>query len=174
MIPPFVAMLLAASLQAGPAPSGEACALPAALRTALEQRYGSARVLKSADLFEDERALFQKDHKGACPGIARGLFFGKGQRPAMAIVLLDVEPRKSVRLIVARPALSTWTFFEADELEQGSTAVAGMKAAGTYTDFNRAVTRTSANEVVTLTSYETWERVYHWNGRGFEKLELTR
>jgi hypothetical protein len=161
-------------MQAGPAPKEGACALPKALSDALQQRFGSSRVLNSADLYEDERALFRKEHPGACPGIARGQFFGPKERPAMAIVLLDVEPKKNLRLVVARPALATWTFFEVDELDQGSTPAAGTKGAGTYTDFNQKITRSSTNEVVALTGYETWQRVYVWNGRAFERLQLTR
>ena len=169
----LLGLALALSLQADPAPKGDACALPAGLRDALQARFGTSRVLKAADLFEDERALFQKEHKGACPGLTQGRFFGAKERPALALVLLDVAPRKNLRLVVARPATSTWIFFEADELDQGSTPVAGSGAPGTFTDVGRSVTRTSANEVVTLAGYETWQRVYVWNGRGFERLELT-
>ena len=99
----FVALALALSLQAGDTPpKGAACFLPKALGDALQQRFGSSRVLKPADLFEDERGLFQKEHPGGCPGIARGQFVGPGQRPAIALILLDVEPRKNIRLVVAR------------------------------------------------------------------------
>ena len=174
MASPLVAVALALSLQADPAPRGDACALPAALRDALQARFGTSRILKAADLFEDERALFQKERRGACPGLAQGKFFGAKERPALALVLLDVEPKKNLRLVVARPAMSTWTFFEADELDQGSTPVAGRGDPGTFTDLGRSITRTSANEVVTLAGYETWQRVYVWNGRGFERLDLTR
>src|SRR5688572_33313166 len=121
-------------MQADPAPKGDACAIPAALRDALQARFGTSRVLKATDLFEDERALFQKEHKGACPGISHGRFFGAKERPAMALVLLGVEPKKNLRLVVARPAMATWTFFEADELDQGSTPIAGRGGPGTSTD----------------------------------------
>jgi hypothetical protein len=170
----LIALALALSVQGEPSGKGDACTLPAALRDALQARFGTSRVLKAADLFEDERALFQKEHKGGCPGVGQGRFFGAKERPAFALVLVDVEPRKNVRLVIARPALSTWTFFEADDLDQGSTPVVGSKAPGTYTDFGRSLTRNSANEVVKLAGYESWERVYVWNGRAFEKLELTR
>ena len=170
---PLVALALALSLQATDAPSkGDPCALPKALAEALQQRFGSSRVLKSADLFEDERGLFQKEHPGACPGIARGQFFGPGQRPAIAVILLDVEPKKNFRLVVARPAMSSWTFVEIDEMDQGSTAVAGRKGPGTYTDLPSTTARTTNNDVVTLTGYESWQRVYIWNGRTFERLQI--
>ncbi len=171
----FAALALALSLQAGETPpKGDSCSLPKALSDALQERFGSSRVLKSADLFEDERALFQKEHPGGCPGIARGQFFGSGQRPAMALILLDVEPRKNIRLVVARPALSAWTFVEVDEMDQGSTAVVGRKGPGAYTDLPTAKARTTNNDVVTLTGYESWQRVYLWNGRTFERLQVVQ
>lgn len=176
MAHPLLALGLVLSIQAGEAPpvAADACALPSGLRDALQQRFGSSRVLKPADLYEDERALFRKEHPGGCPGIARGQFFGSGQRPALAIVLLDVEPKKDLRLVVARPALSTWTFVEVDEMDPGSTAVAGRKGPGTYKDLPSAVARTAANDVVTLTGYESWQRVYVWNGRTFDRLRVVQ
>lgn len=171
-----VALALALSLQAGEAApaAADACALPSGLRDALQERFGSARVLKPADLYEDERALFRKEHPGGCPGIARGQFFGSGQRPAIALILLEVEPRKNIRLVVARPALSTWTFVEVDEMDPGSTAVAGRKGPGAYTDLPTAKARTTNNDVVTLTGYESWQRVYIWNGRAFDRLQVVQ
>jgi len=171
----FVALALALSLQAADAPAkGDACSLPKALSEALQERFGSSRVLKPVDLFEDERGLFQKEHPGGCPGIARGQFFGSGQRPAIALILLDVEPGKKTRLVVARPALSAWTFVEVDEMDQGSTAVAGRKGPGAYTDLPTATARTTNNDVVTLTGYESWQRVYIWNGRTFDRLQVVQ
>jgi len=171
----LLALALALSLQdADPAPKGDACFLPKALSDELQQRFGSSRVLKPADLFEDERGLFQTEHPGGCPGIARGQFFGSGQRPAIAIILLEVEPKKNLRLVVARPALSAWTFVEVDEMDQGSTAVAGRKGPGAYTDLPTAKARTTNNDVVTLTGYGSWQRVYIWNGRTFDRLQVAQ
>jgi hypothetical protein len=170
----IVVFSMALALQTAEAPpAAEGCALPKGLPEALQQRFGSSRVLKPADLFEDERALFRKEHPGACPGIARGLFFGPGQRPAIALVLVDVEPKKNLRLVVARPAMASWTFVELDEMDAGSTAVVGLKGPGTYTDRATTTTRNSAHDIVSLTGYESWERVYIWNGRKFEKLQTT-
>ena len=169
----FVALALALSIQAAEAPpKGDACSLPKGMREALEQRFGSSRVLKSADLYEDERGLFHKEHPGACPGIAHGQFFGSGQRPAIVLVLLDVKPKKNLRLVVARPALSAWTFVEVDEMDPGSTAVAGRKGPGAYKDLPSATVRTTNNDVITLTGYESWQRVYIWSGRTFERLQI--
>jgi hypothetical protein len=171
----LVTLALAFSLQAeDPSPKGDACSLPRALSEALQQRFGSSRVLKASDLFEDERGLFHKEHPGGCPGIARGQFFGSGQRPAVAVILLDVEPKKNLRLVVARPALSAWTFVEVDEMDQGSTAVVGRKGPGTYTDLPSTKPRTTNNDVVTLTGYESWQRAYIWNGRAFDRLQIAQ
>jgi hypothetical protein len=166
---------LALTLQAVEVPPpSQGCALPKGLGEALQQRFGSARVLKPADLFEDERALFRKEHPNGCPGMARGQFFGPGQRPAIALVLLDVEPKKNLRLVVARPALASWTLVEIEELDAGTTAVVGLKGPGTYVDHaTPPMTLSSTHDVVTLTGYESWERVYIWNGRKFERLQTS-
>jgi hypothetical protein len=156
-----------------PEPRTESCVLAPGLRAALQERFGTTRVLKASDLYEDERALFKADHPGACPGIAIGHFFGAKERPAVAIVLLDVEPKKNIRLVVARPALSRWTLVEVDELDAGTTAVVSKDKPGTYIDPHSATTKQSANDVVALLSYETWRRVYVWNGRTFEKLQTS-
>ncbi len=173
---PLLAFALALSMQAAdPAPSAaDGCTLPAPLREALQQRFGSSRVLKAADLFEDERALFRKEHPGGCPGIVRGQFFGPGQRAAIAIVLLEVEPRKNMRLVLARPALSTWTFVEVDEMDTGTTAVVGRKGPGAFRDLPSGAARSTTNDVVTLTGYESWQRAYIWNGRTFDRLQVVQ
>lgn len=152
----------------------DSCTLAPGLREALQQRFGTSRVLKTGDLYDDERGLFRAEHPGGCPGLATGRFFGPKERPAIALVLLGVEPKKNIRLVVARPALATWTLVELDEMDAGSTAVVSKDKPGTYTDPQSTTTRQSPNEVVALTSYETWRRVYVWNGRTFEKLQTSQ
>ncbi len=160
-----VALALAVSAAQDVAARSEPCALPAALRETLQSRFGSSRVLTAADLYEDERALFRADHPGACPGVRAGKFFGAAERPALAVILMGVGPRKDARLIVARPAMATWILFEVDELREGSTAVvgseSGLKVKGSPGD-------RTAPEVLTLSAYEAWKRVYRWTGRAFE------
>ena len=142
---PFLILALAFSAQtAEPPAKGDSCALAPGLREALQQRFGSSRILKASDLYEDERQLFHAEHRGACPGLTSGRFFGPRERPATALVLLDVEPKKNVRLVVARPAMASWTFFEVEELEQGSTAAVSTKGPGTYSDPRAATPRRDA------------------------------
>ncbi len=168
-------LALALSLQATVPPSaGGPCALATGLREALQTRFGTSRVLNASDLFEDERALFKADHPGACPGVASGRFFGDKERPALALVLLNGGPKANVRLVVARPALSAWTFHELDEIATGSTAVALRGGPGKFVDSrDPARTRRTDADVVRLLSLETWERVYLWTGRTFEAFHVS-
>lgn len=162
---------LAFSSEAAEPPATDGpCALAPTLRAALQQRFGSSRVLKATDLFEDERSLFGAQHRGACPGMTTGRFFGPKERPAIALVLLEVEPKKNIRLVVARPALSAWTFFELEDMDQGSTAVVWTEVPGTPKDPNVAKTPRSTNDLLVLSGYESWRRAYTWNGRAFEAL----
>ncbi len=144
-----------------PASGGGACALLPALRDGLNQRFGSSRVLTAAELYDDERGLFNADHPGACPGVRTGRFFGSKERAAIALVLLDVGEKKEVRLVVARPALSAWTFHEVESLEHGSTPVVLKATSPSETE----------RDLVVLKGYESWERAYRWNGRAFELLK---
>ncbi len=152
-------LALAFSASQGVPLRNEPCALPAALREALQSRFGSSRVLTAADLYEDERALFRADHPGACPGVRAGKFFGAKERPALAVIVMGVGPRKDLRLIVARPAMANWILLEVDELREGSTAVVGTESGRTTPD------------TLTLSAYEAWKRGYRWNGRAFETTQ---
>lgn len=155
------ALALALSAAQEVASRSEPCVLPAALREALQGRLGSSRVLTHADLYEDERALFRADHPGACPGVRAGKFFGAKERPALAVIVMGVGPKKDLRLIVARPAMAAWVLFEVETMEQGSTAVVGSESGRTPPD------------TLTLSAYEAWKRVYRWNGRAFERLQTS-
>ncbi|MEO8360236.1 MAG: hypothetical protein ABI672_09420 [Vicinamibacteria bacterium] len=154
-------------------PVGGPCVLAPALRHAVQERFGSARVLSATDLFEDERKLFIEAHKAACPGLRTGHFFGsKAQtRPATALVLLDIGPKKEARLIVARPAGKTWVFVEVQTMDSGSTAVISTEGPGSYKDETR--TLTAKDDVVVLTGYGSWRRVYVWNGKTFDSVKTT-
>lgn len=169
----FAAVALALSMQAAEptlAASGpEPCALPAKLREALQERFGSSRVLTASDLYEDERALFRAEHPRGCPGVAVGKFFTASERPAYAVVLKGVEPKKNLLLVIARPALKAWILFEADELDAGATPAVGRAKAAV--DQGATPVRGGSRDAVTLTSYETWRRLYVWNGRAFERRQ---
>lgn len=171
----LAAFVLALSFQAAEPPAkADACALPVKLRESLQKRFGTSRVLKTGDLYEDERGLFRAEHPAGCPGLATGRFFGPKERPAMALVLLDVEPKKSVRLVIARPALHAWIFHEADDLDQGSTPVVSRRAPGKSAEAHSPAAHPAVKDLVVLTGYESWERVYAWNGRVFERADSSR
>lgn len=169
----FAAVLFALALAGqavGPDARSSACAPTASLRDGLQARFGSSRVLSFADLYEDERALFRTDHPGACPGLVSGRFFGPRERPAFALVLLDVGPKKEVRLVVARPAMSTWTFHEVEALAQGSTPVILKSLPGKGPESVETNAARAGQDVVVISGYEAWSRGYVWNGRAFQLL----
>lgn len=152
----------------------EPCGLPGALRTAVQERFGSSRILNLSDLYEDERVAFKAQHKRACPGLTTGRFFTATERPATAFVLLGVGPQKDMRLVVARPALSSWTFVELDRMDAGGTAVVSTGRPGSSTEVSGQRVRASDTDIVLWTALETWQRAYTWNGRTFEKQETVQ
>lgn len=151
---------------AGAKAEAESCGLPGALRAAVQERFGSSRILNLSDLYEEERAAFKAQHKGACPGMTTGRFFTATERPATAFVLLGVGPQKDMRLVVARPALSSWTFVEIDRMDAGGTAVVSTGGSAGAKDGH--------TDRVLWTALETWQRAYTWNGRTFEKQETVQ
>lgn len=151
----------------------DACALPPALRAAVQEAFGSSRILTPNDLYEDERAIFRREYKGACPGLTTGQFFGRQERPATAMVLMGVGPKKDMRLVAARPALSSWTFVELDQMDAGGTPVVSTARPGALSSLPETMARRNDRDVVLLTALETWQRGYLWNGRSFEKTELS-
>ena len=159
---------LALAGSAAPATRADPCPLVPSLRDALQQRFGSTRVLKTSDLFEDERGLFKADHPGACPGLAVGRFFGAKERAAIAILLLDVGPKRNVHLLVARPAMSSWTFFDVDEMDPGSTLVLWKDGPALYEGLHDGSRIRATNDVISLVAYEASHRVYIWTGARFE------
>ena len=173
-----LALGIAVPAQAAPAPSTSSvasgsCVLEPKLRAAIEKRFGTSRVLSKADLYEDERELYTKDHGSACPGIARGQFFGAKERPAIAILLVDAGATAAVKLIVARPATTSWVFFEVEELEKGSTAVLWKERPGAYEDRSSDRKLSTKNDVIALTGYESWQRLVIWTGAKFEFLQTS-
>lgn len=169
----FSILALVLSLGTAPAPLGSGpCALPQSLSAALNERFGTSRILTHPDLYEDERGLFSAEHRGACPGMTSGRFFGSQERPAIALVLLPHESGKPGRLVVARPAMSTWILIEIGPIDPGSTAVVWSEGPGVYTGPEDPKTRESKNDVLILSGYESWKRAYIWSGRTFEALLL--
>ena len=169
-------LALAAHPQATPAPSapvaaGGSCVLEPKFRAELEKRFGSSRVLTKADLYEDEREMYAKDHGSACPGTARGKFFGATERPAIALLLMGVGANAQVKLVVARPATTSWVFFEVEDLEKGSTAVLWKEGPGVYDGHNRKLS--TKNDVIALTGYESWQRLFIWTGTKFEFVQTS-
>lgn len=151
--------------------SSGSCALEPSLQEALLSKFGSSTVLTTADLFEDERKLFIEDHKAACPGLAKGQFFGAKQRPAIALIVTNVGPKGESVLVMARPALKTWIFLEVERMEKGSTAVVWKDDPGSYDDGHGGPKKIAPNDVVVLTGYEAWQRVYMWTGSKFEFVQ---
>ena len=168
----FVSAADAVAAQGGARPTSGACALEPTLSAALQERFGSSAVLTLGDLFEDERELFVEEHKGACPGMVKGSFFGDKQRPATALLLMDIGPNKDILLVMARPALKTWTFLEVARSDKGTTAVISKESPGKYKDTVSGKEVRAGSDVAVLTAVGAWRRAYIWSGRAFEVVQL--
>lgn len=68
-----------------------------------------------------------------------------------------------MRLVLARPALSTWTFVEVDEMDTGTTAVVGRKGPGAYRDLPSGAARDTTNDAGHPHRLRVRQRAYIWN-----------
>ena len=61
-----------------------------------------------ADLQDDDKGFFQKDHNNSCPGLVKVDFYGDG-KPTLALVLIgNGEGKDSSVLVVARQVKADW------------------------------------------------------------------
>ena len=86
-------------------PSNDACDLPNDLQHKVASKYPGKKVVTLADLQDDDKGFFQKDHNNSCPGLVKVDFYGDG-KPTLALVLIgNGEGKDSSVLVVARARL---------------------------------------------------------------------
>lgn len=144
------------------------CALPSVLSEEIVSKYPNAHVVRLADLSEDDRKQFQKEHGSECPGLSTVDFYGDG-KPTLAMVLLDEHGAKT-QLIVAHEVQNGW---ELRSLEQGITGPAPVvvrERPGKYDDVYGEKTMKAINPVIVVCAYDSWAIVYAWVGNRAEKI----
>src|SRR5437016_7556280 len=73
------------------------------------ERAATARdtVVTLADLQDDDRGFFQKDHNNSCPGLVKVDFYGDG-KPTLALVLIKKDEAKESAILVSHQVEATW------------------------------------------------------------------
>ncbi|PYU54185.1 MAG: hypothetical protein DMG55_32385 [Acidobacteria bacterium] len=114
-----------------------------------------------ADLQDDDKGFFQKDHNNSCPGLVKVDFYGDG-KPTLALVLIgNGEGKDSSVLVVARARLKQTGISAPWPLAGQRYRLSGVchrENTGTYG--NKTIRR--IRPVIAFTKYESWEILYAW------------
>jgi hypothetical protein len=168
----IVNVCLSVFAQAGVAsPSDDRCPLPAGLHDEVSKTYPGTRVASLADLSQFRRKLFQKDHRGRCPGLVKVNFYGDG-KPTWALVLIAGEnPKRKAKLIVAHQIGEDWEIRLLDTAE--GTPVVWREGPGKYEDMYEEKAIRTTTPVIVFCGLESWAVVYAWNGKEVEKVQIS-
>jgi hypothetical protein len=138
-----------------------ACDLPQNLQRQVARKYPGKKVVTLADLQDDDRGFFQKDHNNSCPGLVKVDFYGDG-KPTLALVLIgNGEGKDSSVLVVAHQVEAAWNI---STLATGGPTVPVVWSLppGKYRDVYGNKTIRATRPVIVFTKYESWGILYAW------------
>lgn len=148
------------------------CTLPQGLDTKIATTFPRAHVVGLADLSEDDRNLYKKDHGLRCPGLVEVNFYGDG-KPTWALVLISGEEPTKIKseLLLARKLESDW------DIRSLSVAtgipVVWRQNPGTYKDIYGQKTIQATRPVLVLCYYNSSAVIFAWIGKKVEKVWLS-
>jgi hypothetical protein len=149
-----------------------ACDLPQNLQRQVARKYPGKKVVTLADLQDDDRGFFQKDHNNSCPGLVKVDFYGDG-KPTLALVLIgNGEGKDSSVLVVAHQVEAAWNI---STLATGGPTVPVVWSLppGEYRDVYGNKTIRATRPVIVFTKYESWGVLYAWTNNKVAKIWLS-
>lgn len=153
-------------------PSNDACALPKDLQREVASKYPGKKVVTLADLQDDDKGFFQKDHNDSCPGLVKVDFYGDG-KPTLALALIgNSEGKDSSVLVVAHQIDVAWNI---STLGTGgpNAPVVWSQPSGKYQDVYGNKSIRATRPVIVFCQYESWAVLYAWSGHGVAKIWLS-
>ena len=169
---PGVACCLFVFIQSAVAgPPIDTCNLPQDLQREIVSKYPGAKVVRVADLEDDDRGFYRKDHDDSCPGLVNVDFYGDG-KPTLALVLIRKGGIKEhTELIVAHQTGERWNTARLDTGGPSPYApVVWSQPPGEYRDVYGNKTIRATRPVIVFCKYEAWAILYAWTGRNFTKI----
>jgi hypothetical protein len=166
---PLIALLSGAVLVADvdPIRNGSPCAPKPALARALSRTYGGWQVVTTPVLDSGDRASFEKDHPGACPGMVQLNFFGD----ALPTTILSLVNGTKAKLVLARQRTPDRWSIKALEESDGQPVV-WVEKRGVYSDVYGEKKLTVVREGLVWCGYGSWAILYAWVGNRVEKIWL--
>ena len=147
------------------------CDLPPGLQIELSKTHPGTHVVSLADLSQEDKRLFQKDHGKRCPGLARVNFYGDG-KPTWAVVLISGEnPKRRAELVVASQVGDDWKTRQLDVTD--GTPVVWREGPGKYDDVDGKKVILANKPVIVFAGYGSWSVLYSWTGKDVEKVQLS-
>lgn len=154
------------------APADNACGLPKDLQQEVTRKYPGRIVVSPSDLGEDDKALFQKDHPGSCPGSVKVDFYGDG-KPTLALALTTKSVAKGkIELVLAHQIGADWKTITL-ETTDGPTSVVWSKKPGEYTDVYGEKKIRATRPVIVFCGYSSWAVLYAWTNNSVVKIWLS-
>jgi hypothetical protein len=152
-------------------PKTDPCNLPQTLRPEVTNKYPGARVVTLQDLAQDDRGLFQKDHRNDCPGLVNVDFYGDG-KPTFALVLIvNGGATESAKLVVAHELARKWETALIDTAES-SIPVVWSQGPGECDDVYGEKKIRATRPVIVFCEYNAWAIVYAWTSSRVDKIWL--
>jgi hypothetical protein len=166
------AILAVCGAQMAVAQSQSGCALPDGLSRVIASKYPNAHVVSLSDLNQDDKTLFQKEHRSSCPGLTRVDFYGDGKL-TFGLVLLRANGAQKVELVLAHQVQSQWQTVSVDTADASPVPVVWSEKPGKYDDVYGQKTVNASRPVVILCGYESWAILYAWTERRVEKIWIS-
>lgn len=152
--------------------SDDACTIPSDLEKQIQRTYHTYRIVTLRYLEEYDRSLFQKDHKGSCPGLVSVDFYGDG-KPTLALVLITKRDKQDdTQLIVAHETAKGWSVLPLDTGGGSDGPVVWSLRPGEYNDVYGNKTIRAKMPVIVFSKYEAWAILYAWTGKKVSKIWL--
>jgi len=150
--------------------SNDACDLPKDLQSIVEGKYPGTKIVTISDLNEDDKQLFEKEHAGACPGLANVDFYGDG-KPTLALALTTgTQASRKTKLVLAHNSGAAWKTVSLDSAD-GPAPVVWSDKPGEYKSVYQHKIR-ATRPVIVFCGYSSWAVLYAWTGNRTAKLWL--
>lgn len=174
MLASVAGLFLVASIQVAlAAPAMQGCTLPDGLGQEISRKYPGTHLVSLADLDEEDKKLFQKQHGTQCPGLANVDFYGDGKATLALVLIGDASTARKAELVVAHQLQNVWKTKSLDTSDAAPVPVVWREKPGKYHDVNRQKTVTASSPVIVLCGYESWAILYAWTGNRVEKIWIS-
>jgi hypothetical protein len=134
--------------------------------------YPGRTLVTLSDLSDYDKDLFQKEHRGSCPGLVKVDFYGDGN-PTLALALTTKTVAKGkTELVVARQIGTGWKIVTL-ETTDGPVPVVWSEPPGKYTDVYREKKIRASRPVIIFCGYGGWTILYAWTNKRVAKIWLS-